>query len=1780
MNTVIGDLFVRLGVDLTALHTNLDSAEKRVERFGTQLFFLGSRITAGVSLPMTAALGVVGKFGMDFDKAMTESLAIMDSVGPKVRSEMEGVAKSLVDITKFSATEGAEGFYHLASAGLDAATQMGALPVVARFAQAGVMDLAKATEFLAGAQAAMSDGTESAAVKVAQMARVADVLTLANNRALGTIQDFAEALTNKAGAALRQTHKDIEEGVAVLAAYASQNIKGKNAGQQLWMVIRDLGTYALKNADAFRKHQIAVFDATGAMRNMADIIGDIEKATVKMSDAQRAAMFIELGLPLRSVAATKALLGYSEAIREHEKALRNAAGTTQQVADNQMQALTNQVIQLKNQFAAAAIDLFKGFVPTIRDYVVPLVRSAMDVFKGLASFLVNMPDPLKAVALGFSAVMIALGPIITMFGSFTLLASATMRGISAIADVFGALAIKAGVASGSVNFLALSTAELRAIQMQAYMSAMTAANAQGIFGAAAIDAGLAAQAEATAIIELRAAQAGITASSGAMAGALAVLSNPITWLIGGIAALGAGWLIYKQYQDAGTEAIANNADSLRKQAKELDGSLTLFDLIHGKVTTNITLNTAYAGAVDNLAKSSGLSRDAFLKETSASDQLTASLREQAKARHELLADVENKQRNAVADALETVASLQGQLDRVMSGRATTQVYQGEGMYVSRPLTADERVKEVERIQKALDEAKKAADAASDAYRKFMGARTQDISLPFEGKALSKDEIEARFQEELARVKAAKGDVAALESAWRSLRFPAGGGGGVPDLVTDKKKTDFQKMFEDISGKEIQDNIITTTAVFNKLIESGKHLDPAVHERMWEAYKKLRGETDALEGPFGRLFRQEQEDYDLKIRLAHATENWGATMSDAADKMIGDIDNVQVALFRMNDAQKGAFFTKHEGTIKELIPLYDTLEPKVQMLIIAYQRWKMAAGDGGEFRKGAAAAMTAMDDMLAKSTARLEDAQTELLRSTQSAGDAHRNTLKSNLAKIAADQDKAYRQALTKLATQNDAEYWDYVAKLKAMKAADAEYLKVYEANESFKYAASIGVNRKLLRDWAKMSQAQRDEIIRTREAWVRFMRDMQTMVTMTNNLGGLFGSLGQIIGGIVGQNLEDFGKMIEGVGKSSETFLKGMDEWDKADGPAGKMNALIMMAQGVVQAFQNMQQQGTRSMRALSGAMSGAQIGNMIAPGWGAVIGAGIGALAGLMMGDPGWKQVQQTAGRMWHEKVSKELAKQIDKDSTMLGGHVNATLLHLSDIAAEAGGITAQNVGKWSDRLAQAFSLVSTGEMTTAQASKVLDTNFQNLVESGTRTNGIVADQIIQLVRLEKQYRSGSKAIHDFIDAQLGIAVSGFTKIVEGTAGFMMQLLGQQEDADAALERRNGLRQKEMRLQAQIADYEKNGVKNEKQRVALAIARIELTRTQMEIKREEAKHASADAALQQLAGPEGQTVFDRLSRLGMVTFDALVASGKPLVQILEEMGPALDTLIASQDAFGFSTSDAFQQLMKFREFASTHEELVNELDGINQMMQGLTNTGYMTTQTFNDLGDEAASVFARMVEGGLTSDEALQLMQPTLQTLWELQHQYGFAVDDVTGKLLDQAETAGLVGAAHMSATDRMIAGIDKLIGRFDLLLKKFGVDIPADAAEAAQAVEDAFSGVHPDIEVGYHYTQYGEDIPTPDVTPVPMAEGGVLTRPILAGEAGPEAIIPLDRLFDELRLKNDSEPAPSGDAYYYSVTIQTIDGPSTERFVNSPEFGTAFRRAARTNTNDMRSTIRETAK
>ena len=396
----------------------LKQAEDGLKKFG--------QVAAGISA--AAAGAVVGiatksvRAFADFDSAMQQSVSIMGDVSDAMRTDMSDAAREVAKTTTFSAEEAAESYFFLASAGLDAQQSIEALPKVAAFAQAGMFDMATATDLLTDAQSALGLTSDDAAENLENMAGLGDVLVKANTLANASVEQFSEALTNKAGASMNALNMEMEEGVAVLAVFADQGIKGSQAGTTFNAAIRGLTNGALNNADAFDRLGVEVFDSEGAMNNMADIVGDLEGALGNLSVEEQRAELAALGFTEETLAGTLALIGNSDAIREYEGELRNAGGTVDDVAAKQLETFSGQLSLLQSGFEDTFLSIGALIVPILVDLMEDLGpvmdvfgEALVGVFEELAPVITDLAGMLPGLMEAFVPLIPIVGDLATIF---------------------------------------------------------------------------------------------------------------------------------------------------------------------------------------------------------------------------------------------------------------------------------------------------------------------------------------------------------------------------------------------------------------------------------------------------------------------------------------------------------------------------------------------------------------------------------------------------------------------------------------------------------------------------------------------------------------------------------------------------------------------------------------------------------------------------------------------------------------------------------------------------------------------------------------------------------------------------------------------------------------------------------------------------------------------------------------------------------------------------------------------------------------------------------------------------------------------------------------------------------------------------------------------------------------------------------------------------------------------------------------------------------------------
>ncbi len=197
------------------------------------------------------------------------------------------------------------------------------------------------------------------------------------------------------------------------------------------------------------------------------------------------------------------------------------------------------------------------------------------------------------------------------------------------------------------------------------------------------------------------------------------------------------------------------------------------------------------------------------------------------------------------------------------------------------------------------------------------------------------------------------------------------------------------------------------------------------------------------------------------------------------------------------------------------------------------------------------------------------------------------------------------------------------------------------------------------------------------------------------------------------------------------------------------------------------------------------------------------------------------------------------------------------------------------------------------------------------------------------------------------------------------------------------------------------------------------------------------------------QASADRSGLYATAIFGSMVKDTGDVAAALQAISPALSELAKKAEEMGLSLGEGVSNLIGMNNVLSQNEGLAAQVSGLNQMMKGLADANVMNKDLFAALGADATAVFNQLIAGGASGNQALALMQPTLQQLYEGQKDHGYAVDETTQKLLDEAKAQGLVGDSFMSANKQMV---DLL----KILILAVGGELPDAYKRAGDAAED----------------------------------------------------------------------------------------------------------------------------
>jgi TP901 family phage tail tape measure protein len=244
--------------------------------------------------------------------------------------------------------------------------------------------------------------------------------------------------------------------------------------------------------------------------------------------------------------------------------------------------------------------------------------------------------------------------------------------------------------------------------------------------------------------------------------------------------------------------------------------------------------------------------------------------------------------------------------------------------------------------------------------------------------------------------------------------------------------------------------------------------------------------------------------------------------------------------------------------------------------------------------------------------------------------------------------------------------------------------------------------------------------------------------------------------------------------------------------------------------------------------------------------------------------------------------------------------------------------------------------------------------------------------------------------------------------------------------------------------------------------------------------------------------------------FEELKVQGYTTREALEMIDPHIDALLKQFETMGIGGGEAFDRIRAQASYFAD-EGVAKVLDGVAGITDSITafhNLRWLTPEMFADFSSGLVDARQQLVDmakdAALARGEAVDLvavgaqslaaLAPEIQRIWELKTDFGYAVDDATMKLIEEAEAAGLVGDQFRSSESLMTTAIKNLTTALEGLIVTLGGTLPQSAIDGARGVQDALNGINPpEIRIPFYYDEIG----APDATnssSLNRAGGGVI--------------------------------------------------------------------------------------
>lgn len=359
-----------------------------------------------------------------FQQAVVNAGAATGKFGDELKaatSNVESISRQLGKETVFRASQAADAFYSLASAGVDVAN-------VTKKQLKPILDLSAATQ----ADLAFTTETTVGVIKAFELqmtdtSRVADVFVTAIGNSQAKIERLQAAFAN-VGPAAAQYNISLETSTAALSQFFDRNVDASRAGTAFRGILTRTARVLPVAEKALSRYGLTQKDISVETRGLIPVLETLKD--VQLSNADAAIIF---GQEYGSLA--KVLIDSVDNIEDLEKKLEASGGTAELVAKEQLGTLQGSYKILQSIMEDVQLEIGKELEPSLIDLNKTLGGSA-----GAATALgVGITDILNVAIQDLIYALEDVLPLLEKVGGGLSLIAGLLQGASTKAKQAGSL---------------------------------------------------------------------------------------------------------------------------------------------------------------------------------------------------------------------------------------------------------------------------------------------------------------------------------------------------------------------------------------------------------------------------------------------------------------------------------------------------------------------------------------------------------------------------------------------------------------------------------------------------------------------------------------------------------------------------------------------------------------------------------------------------------------------------------------------------------------------------------------------------------------------------------------------------------------------------------------------------------------------------------------------------------------------------------------------------------------------------------------------------------------------------------------------------------------------------------------------------------------------------------------------------------------------------------------------------------------------------------------------